>query len=449
MKNPLRSGNELRSDLIILLSQACELEHSLACSFFYSACSLKQSTDEGVTRHQLELANRWREELFDVARVKLLQFTQVWNLFTAVGCNPYHWRPNFPIPENYYPADLPIELLPFGTMALDRFLQSERSHQSRSPLGSRTHPSVNPSRDAPKYGSVAQIYSVMREIIESIPEQDLLIGKQERQVGPFFPDFTCLVPVVDRSSACQAIDLLRGRVETGADPRDRSSEQSESTLNRTRQYDVLRRLQEEFRAESDRAIQAGERFELVRDVLANPVLAKSVDYRVPIITEPNSDQEIVGRLIQDHYTRDVALLFEQVYSVILGLLQYVFRKSSNDSFALQIFSETAMRMVSRVLKPLAQSLTLLPAGEIWSRQTAGPTFGMSRYVPFHPSPEIAMKSVQTRMKELILRAVKLARDERVPAQLIVAHQNLDDLLTGLREDRATLTADGETNSLTH
>ncbi|HUG17605.1 MAG TPA: ferritin-like domain-containing protein [Planctomycetaceae bacterium] len=429
----------LRSDLIILLSQACELEHSVVCSLFYSACSLKRSLGEGITARQLELTERWSAELFEVALGKLLQFTQVWNLFASVGCNPYHWRPNFPIPANYYPTNLPIELLPFGPVALDRFLQSEVPDWSQEPPGVGQHSFGDSSRPAPSYRSIAQLYSIVYEIFELIPEEELLIGNQDKQVSFMSAGLSSLVPVADRVSAFQAIDLLRGgRASSDDSPNVRPG----SSLNRSHQYDVLLRLEEEYRAEQRLAKQTGERFDLVRDVLENPVLAKGVDYRVPIITQPQFDRVIVGRLIQDPYSREVALLFEQVYAVILGLLQYVFRTNSHDSFEFQSFSETSEKLISRVLKPLAESLVLLPAGEAWGRQTAGPTFGMSRYTPLHPSPKIALKTVESRLRELILSAVNLERDKRVPTQLTVARQHLEDLLTGLREERAASAVEG-------
>ncbi len=41
-----------RSKLLSLLSEACELEHGLACSYLFSAFSLKQELSEGLTWEQ-------------------------------------------------------------------------------------------------------------------------------------------------------------------------------------------------------------------------------------------------------------------------------------------------------------------------------------------------------------------------------------------------------------
>ena len=44
---PVRIEN--RSQLIYVLSEACELEHGRSCSYQFAAFSMKASTDEGVT----------------------------------------------------------------------------------------------------------------------------------------------------------------------------------------------------------------------------------------------------------------------------------------------------------------------------------------------------------------------------------------------------------------
>ena len=210
---------------------------------------------------------------------------------------------------------------------------------------------------------------------------------------------------------------------------------------------MLLRLQEEFRAEQQRAKQANERFEISRDVIENPVLKEGVDYRVPIITQPQVEQVLVGRQIQEPYTQRVAQLFEQAYSLMLGQLQYVFRNVSSDSSALQLFSESAMGLFPSVLKPLSESLMLLPAGNAWGRQAAGPTFGISRYIPLHPKPSIAIGTVQARLKELIVQATELAKDDRVTAQLLLARRNLEDLRDRLRDGQSAFATKNESNTI--
>ena len=151
------------------------------------------------------------------------------------------------------------------------------------------------------------------------------------------------------------------------------------------------------------------------------------DYGVMIVEkEPGKSKGEVGRLIQDAYTREVSELFDRVYLLMMRLLQYVFRNSTDDSEALRAFAYTAIGIMPTMIKPLAEALMLLPAGEAWKRKTAGPAFGLSRHVTLPENPRTAMIVVKERLNELLDRAQRLAKDERAPAQLVNAHKNLGD-----------------------
>ena len=107
------------------MSQACEFEHALACSYLYTSFSLKQEISEGIDWRQQQLVRRWAADIFAVAAEEMLHFAQVWNIMAAIGGNPYYWRPNFPIQSNYYPAPLPITLSPFRDDIITRFVLYE------------------------------------------------------------------------------------------------------------------------------------------------------------------------------------------------------------------------------------------------------------------------------------------------------------------------------------
>src|ERR1051325_1187964 len=85
-----------RSDLLSLLSEACELEHGLACSYLFSAFTIKQSTEEGLSPLQIQYTRKWAAQIFLVASQEMLHLAQVWNLLKAIGGTPYYFRPNFP-----------------------------------------------------------------------------------------------------------------------------------------------------------------------------------------------------------------------------------------------------------------------------------------------------------------------------------------------------------------
>ena len=61
MKTPERVRT--RQDLLYLLTQAAELEHSLCCQYLFAAFTLKEQGEEGVTDAQAAVIQRWGEVL--------------------------------------------------------------------------------------------------------------------------------------------------------------------------------------------------------------------------------------------------------------------------------------------------------------------------------------------------------------------------------------------------
>jgi hypothetical protein len=51
-ESPVRIEN--RAKLIYTLSEASELEHGLSCCYLFAVLSLKTSTDEGVSKEQVQ-----------------------------------------------------------------------------------------------------------------------------------------------------------------------------------------------------------------------------------------------------------------------------------------------------------------------------------------------------------------------------------------------------------
>ena len=143
MANPKTCSKTSRSDLISLLSQACEFEHGLACSYLFTSFTLKQEINEGINWREQQLARRWANDLFVVAAEEMLHFAQVWNLLAAFGGNPYYWRPNFPVSSNYYPTNAPIGLTPFNEDTISLFIQYEMPGEKDRP---RFAPPAQPGR---------------------------------------------------------------------------------------------------------------------------------------------------------------------------------------------------------------------------------------------------------------------------------------------------------------
>ncbi len=92
-----------RDQLLHLLAEAAEIEHTLMCSSLYAAFSLKQAGELGVSAAQGELLDRWRKTSMDVAIEEIGHLVIVANLTVAVGGRPHFGRPIFPVAAGYFP----------------------------------------------------------------------------------------------------------------------------------------------------------------------------------------------------------------------------------------------------------------------------------------------------------------------------------------------------------
>ena len=115
-----------REELIYLLCEAAEFEHTVMCSYLYAQWTLKRGLDEGVTPIELAAIERWRRSLAQVALEEMLHLSLVNNLLVAIGAAPHLWRPAFPVRPGHFPADVLMSLTPFGEAALDHFMYIER-----------------------------------------------------------------------------------------------------------------------------------------------------------------------------------------------------------------------------------------------------------------------------------------------------------------------------------
>ena len=115
-----------REELIYLLCEAAEFEHTVMCSYLYAQWSLKRDASEGVTPTELAAIERWRRSLGRVALEEMLHLSLVNNLLAAIGAAPHLWRPAFPVRPGHFPADVVMTLMPFGDAALDHFMFIER-----------------------------------------------------------------------------------------------------------------------------------------------------------------------------------------------------------------------------------------------------------------------------------------------------------------------------------
>jgi hypothetical protein len=405
---------DTRSELLGLLTEACELEHGLACSYLYTAFTLKQDLGEdGMTWRQLQKVRLWAAQLYFVASQEMLHLAQAWNLLAAIGGTPYYMRPNFPQGTKYYSFNAPLELEPFGRHALQRFryyehpLEVSPARSFFKELGVRKADTT-----LPEYRTVGELYQLIESGFRSIPEEELFIGAPDRQVSEKLADFPDIVVVKDAASAVLAINKITSQGEgTLADRAD---------CHFGIFTEMLRQYEEEVRDH-------GAQFSPARNTIENPVARRRGDYGATVAVGREDHTALRGNLVEDEYTRRVASLFDSTYVLMLRMLAYVFSNSTGDPELLHVFSRVAIGMMPMVIKPLGEALTLLPAGVKYGDKTAGPAFGISRHVPLAPDPAVAHTLVRERLAELSLEANEVCARPGAPAQLARAAANLTEL----------------------
>lgn len=368
-----------RSDLLTLLSEACEIEHGLACSYLYAAFSLKQETSEGLTGEQLHSVRKWAAQVFFVASQEMLHLAQAWNLLTAIGGTPYYFRPNFPQNSKYYPFGIPLKLEPFGLEALKRFIYYELP----ADINDKQFLAANfgfQSEDQFDYKSVGQLYELILEGFLCIDEKELFIGHQDMQLGPEEVDFKEIIKVNNRASAKAAIEMITEQGEGTKRDRDDCH------------YGIFRQIESDFQT----YLSKDPNFSPARNVISNPIVFNRGNYA--------SEQ---GELIVNEATRNVADMFDDVYNLMLRALQHAFSNNKLDKTFNKELAHFAIQIMVRVIKPLGESLTKMPAFNDSYLKKAGPAFSLTRHIPFPDNNPIALILIKERTGEILERLKNL------------------------------------------
>jgi hypothetical protein len=126
-----------------LLKQASTTEHLLAMQYLFTSFSLKKypeefadyipdSTDPDqqkineIRMAQIEKIRRWEANILMVSREEMTHLCYDMNLLAILGKDPYMYRPNFPVPATAFPLGKPVNLMPFGPVALEIFRYWEK-----------------------------------------------------------------------------------------------------------------------------------------------------------------------------------------------------------------------------------------------------------------------------------------------------------------------------------
>lgn len=421
-----------REELIYLLSRACELEHGLACIYLFAAHSLKGDLSEGgMDADQLAMVRRWRRHLAKVAVEEMLHLAQASNMLTAIGGAPNFRRTNFPMPPSAYPFGVALTLEPFSTLTIERFVTYELPEAGLlspeaqevcdavrarvldaqgSPVGA-----VGPSAGAAcglepfdiDFATVGELYHKIETGFWAIPEEDLFIGPPEAQANGRYLDFGGeLVAVVDRDSACRAIDMI---VEQGEAPTQVHPDAHYAI------FDAIRRELEQAKAAAEAT---GVPFEPVRPVTPNPMTRFY-------------DDTSGGTIIAEALTHQVADLYNVAYDTMLLMLLRFFSHTDESEAELAFLSRATLRLMTSVLRPLGDALCKMPIDtEGAPGRTAGPGFGYNRDVHLLSHKASAWIFFGERLFELARSSTKLWQADGVPTEVQEAAATLQDLACG-------------------
>ncbi|OYY76700.1 MAG: hypothetical protein B7Y43_14330 [Sphingomonas sp. 28-62-20] len=387
-----------REQLWGVLFEAAEIEHNLMCCYLYAMFSLKDSVDEGVTEEELAAIKRWRGEILDVAIEEMAHLAIVSNILSALGAPAHFGRQNFPIAPGYHPAGVVVKLAPFNVQTLDHFIYLERPDTVEMADGEgfaperdyvRTLASDRLMSATMDYATVGKLYQAIEDGISglaaSIGEDALFVGDEAHQIGPDVVALPNLTIVRCVKSAIAAIDAIV-----------RQGEGSEAGVEDSHFQRFLK-----IRAEYQALLAARPDFKPGRAAAHNPVMRKPPlpEGKMWINAAPASELLDIGNAIYNHSLRCLALSYTGV-----------------DKAAQRSLVNAAIELM-RILTPVAERLTALPANEEHPGCTAGLSFATLRSAAALPPAEGAIPVLTERLHQISARATWLAAHQEDEAEL--------------------------------
>jgi hypothetical protein len=385
------SGEATRARLLSLLSEACELEHALCCSYLFAAFSIKADIGDGITWRDQQALRRWASQIYHVAAQEMLHLAQAWNILTAVGGSPYYARPNFPQPARKFPLNVALLLRRFDEATMDRFIYYEDpSHDTGEPPVAPAS-ALWPLDEDHEYKSVGELYRECARIIEGIDPTELFVRPHSHQVGQPLIDFYDVVSVIDRRSALRAIHRITLQGEGSSENRDDSH------------YGVFKDIRDSLSC-----LPSG--FQPARPVGDNPYVRRRRDQHVTDINPTFAASDVTTTLVTDQASVFEMDLFDDVYVSMLQALAHVFAGNS-DQHHQKLISQSALELMMTVIKPLGEAITRMPSGQ--DGVNAGPAFAMSKHAQLPATPATARQVYMERLVELSSRA-RLLVGEDIP-----------------------------------
>jgi hypothetical protein len=404
---PVRIEN--RSQLIYLLTEAAELEHSILCCYLFASFSMKEDVNEGISSEQLELVMKWRDLLGGIAVQEMIHFATACNLLTAIGGSPQLRRPNLPTSPRAYPPRFQLRLMPFSLDAVDQFVSLEQPESVwEASQGEYRTTAVPLDRlsdifsSERNYATVGELYRGIQDgfsyLSQKLGEQGLFVGPPAAQTADAFFNLPGLLSVHDLRSALAAINVI---VEQG----EGASMDAEDS-----HYKRFLRIRDEYRD----AVGNDPDFQPARTVVFNP--------HAMLPSDLADDAEV--SLLDDPLSIDMCNLFDGCYELMIQVLGRLFLHADETAEDLTTLADISVSLMIEVVQPLGRAITLLPAGPSYPGMKAGAGFRLSRGAGVPSHRESARDVFRERLNELGLYCRFLEAEPRAPMVLGEVHAAL-------------------------
>ena len=348
-----------REELLYLLCEAAEFEHTVMCSYLYAMWSLKRDVSEGVSEAELKAIDGWRRSLRQVALEEMLHLSLVNNILASVGASPHLWRPEFPVRPGRFPADVVMKLSPFNEATIDHFLYIERPEGIDIADGAGFDHKANYHRaargdllspTAQDYVSQGHLYhgaiNGLARLVEECGEENVFVGHGEAQVCSTEFGLPGLFKIKDLASAKRAIEeiVLQGE---GA-PAHRENSHYDRFAAIKKELQALRRARPEF--------------EPARVAATNPTLSDT------------RGLDDVMRVV-DPLASKVVDLGNAIYALTMRVFAQIFAPAPLPRDLRVQFSVAATELMY-LMRIVAEAATLLPLDPARPGVMAGLTFSL-------------------------------------------------------------------------